>query len=81
MCHARGQLGAQHGIQLGAHTQPFSGSFGGDNFGEMTLLLPSLSPRAFVDFVKRVATDKGPNAAYWKIRRNEVKRGGAPAPA
>ena len=26
------------------------------------------------------ATDKGPNAAYWKIRRNEVKRGGAPAP-
>jgi hypothetical protein len=26
------------------------------------------------------ATDKGPNAAYWKIRRNEVKRGGAPPP-
>jgi len=26
------------------------------------------------------ATDKGPNAAYWKLRRNEMKRGGAPPP-
>jgi len=49
------------GVQLGAHTQPFSGHLSGKNLKDMTFLLPSINPARFVDFVKRTAESRGPN--------------------
>jgi hypothetical protein len=49
------------GVLLGSHVQPFRGVFQGASLKDVTFELPALNPAKFVDFVKRVATDRGPN--------------------